>query len=86
MINKTLLPDFLIIGAGKSGTTSLDHYLSQHPEIFMTRMKEPDFFGYETIDPTKLFGPEKEHYERAIKTIGSISTAIPGRGTLSEER
>ncbi|MCA6078767.1 sulfotransferase family protein [Fulvivirga sedimenti] len=69
MINPELLPDFLIIGAGKSGTTSLDHYLSQHPEIFMTRMKEPDFFGYETIDATKLFGPEKEHYQRAIKTI-----------------
>lgn len=42
-----LIPDFLIIGAGKSGTTSLDKYLKQHPEIFIPRVKEPNFYGYE---------------------------------------
>jgi hypothetical protein len=35
------LPDFLIIGAAKSGTTSLAFYLSLHPEIPMARPKEP---------------------------------------------
>jgi hypothetical protein len=38
------LPDFLIIGATKTGTTSLDFYLSLHPEIHMARPKEPRFF------------------------------------------
>lgn len=42
-----LMPDFLIIGAGKSGTTSLDNYLRQHPALFMAPVKEPNFFGYE---------------------------------------
>lgn len=41
------LPNFLIIGAAKSGTTSLHHYLSQHPEVFMSPFKEPQFFAYE---------------------------------------
>jgi hypothetical protein len=38
------LPNFLIIGAAKSGTTSLYHYLRQHPDIFMSRIKEPNYY------------------------------------------
>jgi hypothetical protein len=41
------LPDFLVIGAMKGGTTSLYHYLNAHPEIFMTKVKEVDFFTQE---------------------------------------
>lgn len=41
------LPNFLIIGAAKSGTTSLYRYLSQHPQVFMSSFKEPQFFAYE---------------------------------------
>lgn len=37
-------PDFFIVGAPKSGTTSLAHYLNGHPEISMSRPKEPHFF------------------------------------------
>lgn len=39
------LPSFLIIGAAKSGTTTLYHYLSQHPNIYMPYRKEPAFFA-----------------------------------------
>lgn len=42
--------DFLIIGAGKSGTTSLYYYLAQHPCIFMPRIKEPQFFLLPGLD------------------------------------
>lgn len=38
------LPDFLVIGAAKAGTTSLHFYLSLHPEIFMATPKEARFF------------------------------------------
>jgi hypothetical protein len=40
------LPTFLIVGAAKSGTTSLYHYLKEHPEIFMSEVKEPRFFAF----------------------------------------
>ena len=43
------MPDFLVIGAGKSGTTSLDNYLSQHPEIFMAP-KEPSYFAIKNLE------------------------------------
>lgn len=38
------LPNFLIVGAAKSGTTSLYYYLKQHPQIYMSPVKEPRFF------------------------------------------
>ena len=41
------LPNFLIIGAPKAGTTSLYSYFREHPAIFMPELKEPRFFGYE---------------------------------------
>ena len=37
------LPNLLIVGAAKSGTTSLHNYLKQHPDIFMSYHKEPHF-------------------------------------------
>jgi hypothetical protein len=42
------LPNFLIIGGVKCGTTSLYQYLIQHPDVFMPpRLKEPRFFCYD---------------------------------------
>ena len=38
------LPNFLVIGAMKAGTTSLHNYLDRHPEIFMSKKKELDYF------------------------------------------
>jgi hypothetical protein len=41
----TRLPNFIVIGAMKSGTTSLFHYLQAHPQVFMSPLKEVDFFA-----------------------------------------
>jgi hypothetical protein len=40
------MPDFFVIGAAKSGTTSLWSYLNQHPDIFMCNPKEPNFMAF----------------------------------------
>ncbi len=40
------MPTFLIIGAVKSGTTSLYHYVGQHPEVFVSPVKETNFFAF----------------------------------------
>jgi len=39
-----VFPTFLVIGAKKAGTTSLHNYLGEHPEIFMSALKEPTYF------------------------------------------
>jgi len=39
------VPNFLIAGVANAGTTALQIYLRQHPQIFMSPVKEPTFFG-----------------------------------------
>lgn len=55
------LPNFLIIGAGSCGTTSLYHYLKQHPQIFMSPQKETRFFAFEGQDPD-FKGPNDKRF------------------------
>jgi hypothetical protein len=55
------LPNFLIIGAQKACTTSLYHYLRQHPEVYLSPVKEPYFFALEGREPDSFQG-------RAIRT------------------
>jgi len=38
------LPNFIVVGAQKAGTTSLYHYLRGHPQVFMPATKELNFF------------------------------------------
>ncbi|MDA0265801.1 MAG: sulfotransferase [Cyanobacteria bacterium] len=44
------LPNFLVIGAAKCGTTALDRYLREHPQIYMSPVKELNFFALEGIN------------------------------------
>ncbi len=41
------LPNFFLAGAPKAGTTALYQYLGQHPNIYMSPVKEPNFFAKE---------------------------------------
>lgn len=58
IVNSKPLPDFLIIGAQKSGTTYLYHQLHSHPDIFMPKQKELHFFDTSTQD---IFFPRTKH-------------------------
>ncbi|MDG1818362.1 MAG: sulfotransferase [Porticoccaceae bacterium] len=49
MANSTKLPDFIIIGAMKSATSTLHNQLSAQPGIFMSSPKEPNFFSDDDI-------------------------------------
>lgn len=42
-MQKIILPNFLIVGMAKCGTSSLSQYLQQHPDIFISEKKEPRF-------------------------------------------
>lgn len=39
------LPNFLVVGAAKAGTTSLYQYLDQHPEVYLSPIKETNYFA-----------------------------------------
>lgn len=52
-----MVPNFLIIGAAKSGTDALYSYLAQHPQVYMSPNKEPMFFVAEGQDEIPYRGP-----------------------------
>ena len=62
------MPNFLIIGAMKSGTTALYYYLEQHPEIYMSPVKEPNFFSSQ----------EQENAADAVTNIGTYQHLFRG--------
>lgn len=45
-------PDFFVVGAPKTATTSLHHYLSQHPDLFVPSIKEPHYFSWPEVADT----------------------------------
>ena len=61
------LPNFLIIGAMKSGTTSLYHYLKQHPQVYMSSIKEPNFFALEGSDLDFNGAEGRERIQRWVR-------------------
>lgn len=44
-----MVPNFVVIGAPKSGTTSLYYYLTQHPDIYLPERKELHYFSYDQL-------------------------------------
>ena len=46
-------PNFFIVGAGGCGTTALYQYLNEHPEIYMSEIKEPNYFGRDSSFKTE---------------------------------
>lgn len=74
MVDQNLLPNFLIIGAGKAGTTALHQYLGEHPEIFMTKPKEPRFFlVWENLERMRLHEVENRLVYNRYDTIEKYS-------------
>lgn len=72
-------PNFLIIGAAKAGTTALHSFLVQHPDILMSKPKEPNFFLFSAGEPDfsniadnpQLYQASVRLYER-IKKISVV--------------
>ncbi len=60
-------PNFLIVGAPKSGTTSMYAYLKAHPEVYMSPVKEPCYFS---DDPFGI--SEHADYLELFKDAGSV--------------
>lgn len=68
------LPNFLIAGAAKSGTTSLYLYLNQHPEVYMSPVKEPKFITAQFIKfPLRGIGDSRTE-KGIIKTFDEYKT------------
>lgn len=58
------LPDFLVIGAPKAGTTALHGALATHPALYLSPVKEPKFFLCDGAPPAAQAGPGDAHSAR----------------------
>ena len=63
------LPNFMCIGAAKSGTTTLYDILKQHPEIFIPAFKEPHFFDIPENYNNGIEWYEKNYFRNINKKI-----------------
>lgn len=79
-IKTNILPNFLVIGAAKCGTTSIYHYLKQHHDVYMSPIKEPNHFSKD-INPEE-FSPEYKHHEK-MKNL-NVSKYV--RGDMKEDQ
>ena len=75
-----MLPNFLIIGAPKSGSTSLYNYLRQHPQIYMSPVKEPHFFLYDQKGrPLATDSAGKLRLRELIKSLDTYQALFAAR-------
>lgn len=58
------LPDFLLVGAPKAGTTALHAALARHPELFLSPVKEPKYYLCGDSPPPAYTGPGDAHSNR----------------------
>ena len=63
-----MLPNFLIIGAQKSGTSWLSECLREHPDVYISEQKEIYFFSdYDDMgsSASSVLGEQKSHSKHA---------------------
>jgi hypothetical protein len=64
-----VLPNFIIIGAAKAGTTALYWYLEEHPDVFMSPVKETNYFAYGVDGGGNLLYGDPDVHRFPIKTL-----------------
>lgn len=81
-------PNFLIIGAAKSGTTALYRFLGQHPHVYVSPRKHTRFFSFETEEPSfrgpgpKV--PSKPYAVADIEAYHDLFGGVAGETAIGE--
>ena len=79
------IKNIVLIGAPKSGTTSLHYYLNEHPEILMSSVKEPNFFSDKEIVDQGLYYETSRINTSQCRTLNQRTQAGPGYFSLTGE-
>jgi hypothetical protein len=80
-----VIPNFLIIGAQKSGTTWLYRLLKQHPDIYMPLPKETEYFSYPSKHKAWGMADYSEKYFKGVSDENAIGEATPSYMWNSDE-
>lgn len=87
-----MLPNFLIVGAAKSGTTSLFKYLNQHPEVFIPQLKEcrffsnipRDFTGLQNTKTQQILDEARRNIPRSIEEYEALFSGATNKKALGD--
>jgi hypothetical protein len=78
-----MLPNFIVIGAAKAGTTALYWYLAEHPAVFMSPVKETNYFAYGLDAKGQLLYGNPDVHRFPVKTLreyeqlfGNVGNAV----------
>lgn len=81
-----VIPNFFIVGVPKAGTTALAHSLAKHPDIFISPIKETDYFSAEEVEKDGLYyekKPIKSHIEYSNLFTNVENEQIIGEASVS---
>jgi Sulfotransferase family len=75
-----MLPNFIVIGAAKAGTTALYWYLAEHPAVFMSEVKETNFFAYGVDGHGRLIYGDPDVHKFPVKTLAEYEALFADPG------
>jgi hypothetical protein len=75
-----MLPTFIIVGAAKAGTTALYWYLSEHPAVFMSPVKEANYFAYGLDGEGKLLYGDPDVHRFPVKSLDEYERLFEDAG------
>jgi hypothetical protein len=64
-----MLPNFIVIGAAKAGTTALYWYFAEHPAVFMSGVKETNYFAYGVDGSGHLLYGDPDIHHFPVQTL-----------------
>lgn len=87
-VNTGRMPNFFIIGAARTGTSSLYEYMRQHPDIWFSPVKEPMFFALEGAKPDfRGPGDDREINRKSVADLAAyqaLFSAASSRKAVGE--
>jgi hypothetical protein len=78
------LPNFIIAGAKKAATTSIYEYMKQHPEIYMSPIKETKFFAFEPDNPEHVYADANKFPVRTLEDYTRLFAGANGAKAIGE--
>jgi hypothetical protein len=78
-----MLPNFIVIGAAKAGTTALYWYFAEHPDVFMSRVKETNYFAYGVDASGRLLYGDPDIHHFPIKTLAGYEQLFAESGNAT---
>lgn len=79
-----MLPNFIIIGVFKAGTTSLHQYFDQHPDVFMTTVKEPNYFSFDENNSSHVNKNNSDYRVRTLEAYNALFEGAKSGAKLGE--